>query len=103
MQHNETIYLGECGAKSKALVYQCYANMFHRTTGHIIWCKAAQRHQSWAIQYISLYKGVTLMICDQMSIGATSDEGNYTDMGNMREINYTKLMEGKIGIGACVN
>ena len=31
------------------------------------------------------------------------DEENYTDKGGMHEINYTNLMEGKIGIGGCVN
>lgn len=53
--------------------------------------------------HITPQESKTVIICDQMSTGAACDEGNYTDEGDVHEINYTNLMEGKIGIGACVN
>lgn len=39
--------------------------------------------------------------CDKSSM--VCDEENYTDKVGMHEINYTNLIEGKIGIGGCVN
>lgn len=53
--------------------------------------------------HITPQESKTVIICDQMSTGAVCDGGNYTDEGDVHEINYTNLMEGKIGIGACVN
>lgn len=71
-----------------------------RTTGHTIWCEAAVGD---CTVHITPQKSKTVIICDQKSTGAARDEGNYTDDGDMHEIKYTNLVEGKIGIGGCVN
>lgn len=52
---------------------------------------------------IAPQRSKTVIIFDQGFAGAEGDEGNNTDEGDMDEMNYTDLMEGKIGIGDCVN
>lgn len=53
--------------------------------------------------HITPQKSKTVIICDQQSTVVVCDEGHYTDKSDMHETNYTNLMEGKIGIGGCVN
>lgn len=71
-------------------------------TYHMVWGSSGTQTVD-STEHITPQKSKTVIICDRKSTGAARDEGNYTDDGDMHEIKYTNLMEGKIGIGGCVN
>lgn len=53
--------------------------------------------------YFTPQTSKTVLNCDQKSTVAACDEENRIDKSDRHETNYTNLMEGKIGIGGCVN